>query len=162
MILLSAQFRCWRFKKPMAIAWWQRTAWQKFANCFWTAWQLWRLRLFVELVTLETALNPRVHLAFGNASTPHWIAYNVMCFQQFEVYEAALNIMQRGPIPPAHCWGGTGVSSFVLTFTVAIFTLLFPPFFSPQAVLWGPTRIGLNVKVEQHLNRLTSCLKLEN
>ena len=57
MILLNAQFRCWRFKKPMAIAWWQRTAWQKFANCFWTAWQLWRLSLFVELVSLETALN---------------------------------------------------------------------------------------------------------
>ena len=91
--------RCWRFKKPMAIAWWQRTAWQKFANCFWTAWQLWRLSLFVELVTLETALNPRVHLAFGNASTPHWIAYNVMCFQQFEVNEAALNIMQSGQYP---------------------------------------------------------------
>ena len=55
--------------------------------------------MFVELVTLETALNPRVHLAFGNASTPHWIAYNVMCFQQFEVNEAAHNIMQRGQYP---------------------------------------------------------------
>ena len=66
------------------------------------------------------------------------------------------------PIPPAHCWGGTGVSSFVFTFSVAIFTLLFPPFFSLQAVLWGPTRIGLNVKVEQHLDRHTYCLKLEN